>query len=121
MKKSELIELIREIVVRKLNEADIGASVSVDQKGNVESKIEAPQKEDDVVKIPPADQSKLNNLKTQQDKINNSIRKIDGTIKKLEAPVLKKKQDLTRKKASLEQSAGKTSTEIEKIQKKYNK
>ena len=121
MKKSELKELIREIVVRKLNEVDMSASVSTDQKGNVKANIEDPQKKDDVVKISPVDQAKLDDLKTQQDKINNSIRSIDGTVQRLEAPVLKKKQDLARRKAKLQQTAGTNSTKIEKIQKKYNK
>jgi peptidoglycan hydrolase CwlO-like protein len=120
MKKSELKELIREIVLRKLNEADMVASVSDDQKGNVEAKSDIEPK-DDTKQMSSADQSKLNSLKTKQDKINNDIRKIDGTIQKLKAPVLKKQQDLDRKNAKHKQDAGRISAEIEKIQKKYNK
>jgi len=68
-----------------------------------------------------SDRVKMANLKKHQDDLNNDIRKIDGVVQKLKAPVLKKTQDLERKKASLQQKVGRITTDIESLQKKYNK
>lgn len=76
---------------------------------------------DDTSNMSDVDQAKIANLKKNQDKLNNDIKKIDGVVEKLKAPVLKKTQDLNTKKSSLQQKAGKIATEIESLQKKYSK
>lgn len=76
---------------------------------------------DDTSDMSDADKATLADLKKKQEKLNNDIKKIDGVVQKLKAPVLKKTQDLERKKASLQQKSGSIATDIESLQKKYNK
>jgi hypothetical protein len=76
---------------------------------------------DDTSNMSDVDKAKIADLKKSQERFNNDIRKIDGVVQKLKAPVLKKTQDLERKKASLQQKAGKVTTDIESLQKKYSK
>jgi hypothetical protein len=106
MKKSELRNIINEIVQRKLHEiGEVGA--------NAIGGIAAPESG-----MTDADKKSLATYQAALDKITNDIRKIDSDIVKLHAPVQRKIEGLERKKASLSKKQGQVIDRINSIKDK---
>jgi hypothetical protein len=103
MKKSEIRNIINEIVQRKLNEiGEVGAAgIATPESGMTDS-----------------DKKSLATYQAALDKITNDIRKIDSDIVKLHAPVQRKIEGLERKKASLSKKQGQVIDRINSIKDK---
>lgn len=107
MKKSELKNLINEIVQRKLNKTiqeigEVGASaIAGTEKGMTD-----------------ADKKSLATYQAALDKFTNDIRKIDADVAKLHAPVQRKIESLERKKANLAKKQGQIIDRINAIKDK---
>jgi predicted nuclease with TOPRIM domain len=118
MNRSQLREVIKSIVSRKLQEL---TPATTSTGAPVVPSVNSSDQQDQADQMTDVEKKQIENAQKEQEKLTNDIRRIEGGIQKLREPVMRKIQTLERAKASKEKKLGTITSKVTNIQRKYSK